>query len=117
LLTTVCGFLFSLRLNARSFVFQAIINRLPSPYEADANSFNRDSDLKALLFDSNFEKYRGVVANILVLNGTLQKGEKISSHFLQERTDKGKKSYEIKEIGILRPDNHPVDTLYAGILV
>ena len=95
-------------------LFQAIINRLPSPLVADPNSYNRDAELKALLFDSNFEKHKGVVANVLVLNGTLRKGGKITSHFLQEQAEKGKKNNEVKEIGILKPNNHPLEALYAG---
>ena len=51
---------------------------------------------------------------MLVVDGVLKKGEKITSEFLQEHAEKGKKGYEIKEIGILKPDNFPVETLFAG---
>uniref|UniRef100_A0A674DEZ4 GTP binding elongation factor GUF1 n=1 Tax=Salmo trutta TaxID=8032 RepID=A0A674DEZ4_SALTR len=62
---------------------------------------------KALVFDSNFDHYRGVVANIALFGGCLSKGDRIISAYLG-------KSYEVNELGLLRPDEHPTDRLYAG---
>uniref|UniRef100_H2M0N8 GTP binding elongation factor GUF1 n=1 Tax=Oryzias latipes TaxID=8090 RepID=H2M0N8_ORYLA len=62
---------------------------------------------KALVFDSNFDHYRGVVANIAVLGGRVKKGDKIVSAHLR-------KTYEVNELGLLRPDELPTQKLFAG---
>ncbi|XP_029583491.1 translation factor Guf1, mitochondrial isoform X3 [Salmo trutta] len=49
----------------------------------------------------------GVVANIALFGGCLSKGDRIISAYLG-------KSYEVNELGLLRPDEHPTDRLYAG---
>ncbi|XP_024238857.1 translation factor Guf1, mitochondrial isoform X2 [Oncorhynchus tshawytscha] len=49
----------------------------------------------------------GVVANIALFGGYLSKGDRIISAYLG-------KSYEVNELGLLRPDEHPTDRLYAG---
>ncbi|XP_041706852.1 translation factor Guf1, mitochondrial isoform X2 [Coregonus clupeaformis] len=49
----------------------------------------------------------GVVANIALFGGYLSKGDRIVSAYLG-------KSYEVNELGLLRPDEHPTDRLYAG---
>lgn len=56
------------------------------------------------MFDSNFDHYRGVVANIALFGGCLSKGDRIISAYLG-------KSYEVNELGLLRPDEHPTDRL------
>lgn len=61
---------------------------------------------KALVFDSNFDHYRGVVANIAVFGGRVKKGDKIVSAHLG-------KTYEVNELGLLRPDEHPTQKLYV----
>lgn len=60
---------------------------------------------KALVFDSNFDHYRGVVTNIAVFGGQVGKGDKIVSVHLN-------KSYEVNELGLLRPDEQPTQKLY-----
>ncbi|KAM4621550.1 translation factor GUF1, mitochondrial isoform 5-T5 [Polymixia lowei] len=66
-----------------------------------------EDPFKALVFDSNFDHYRGVVANIAVFGGHVRKGDKIVSAHLG-------KSYEVNELGLLRPEEHPTDRLCAG---
>uniref|UniRef100_A0A3Q0R9K3 GTP binding elongation factor GUF1 n=1 Tax=Amphilophus citrinellus TaxID=61819 RepID=A0A3Q0R9K3_AMPCI len=66
-----------------------------------------DDPFKALVFDSNFDHYRGVVANIAVFGGRVRKGDKIVSAHLG-------KTYEVNELGLLRPDEHPTQKLFAG---
>lgn len=66
-----------------------------------------DDPFKALVFDSNFDHYRGVVANIAVFGGRVKKGDKIVSAHLS-------KTYEVNELGLLRPDEHPTQRLYAA---
>lgn len=86
-----------------------------STHKSEASSFlrilrpvaNIDDPFKALVFDSNFDHYRGVVANIAVLGGRVRKGDRIVSAHLG-------KSYEVNELGLLRPDEHPTQKLYAS---
>uniref|UniRef100_A0AAQ5YMC0 Tr-type G domain-containing protein n=1 Tax=Amphiprion ocellaris TaxID=80972 RepID=A0AAQ5YMC0_AMPOC len=68
---------------------------------------NTEDPFKALVFDSNFDHYRGVVANIAVFGGRVRKGDKIVSAHLG-------KTYEVNELGLLRPDEHPTQKLFAG---
>lgn len=65
-----------------------------------------DDPFRALVFDSNFDHYRGVVANIAVFGGRVKKGDKIMSAHLG-------KTYEVNELGLLRPDEHPTQKLYV----
>lgn len=63
-----------------------------------------NSPLRALLFDSTFDHYRGVVANIALFGGDVSKGNKIvAAH--------SGKSYEVSEVGILTPEELPADKL------
>ncbi|XP_078809864.1 translation factor GUF1, mitochondrial isoform X3 [Oryzias latipes] len=82
-------------------VLQAVVERIPAPAGSVHEPF------KALVFDSNFDHYRGVVANIAVLGGRVKKGDKIVSAHLR-------KTYEVNELGLLRPDELPTQKLFAG---
>ncbi|KAE8629504.1 hypothetical protein XENTR_v10000505 [Xenopus tropicalis] len=82
-------------------VLQEVITKIPPP------KMERMSPLKALLFDSTFDHYRGVVANVALFGGEVTKGHKI----LSAHTGK---SYEVNEVGILTPEEVPADKLYAG---
>lgn len=82
-------------------VLQEVVQRIPPPTARVEDSF------KALVFDSTFDHYRGVVANIALFGGRVSRGDKIVSAHLG-------KSYEVNELGLLRPDEHPTETLYAG---
>nr|XP_033802118.1 translation factor GUF1, mitochondrial isoform X2 [Geotrypetes seraphini] len=82
-------------------VLREVISRIPPP------SVQRSDPLKALVFDSAFDHYRGIVANIALFGGEICKGQKIvSSHT--------GKSYEVNEVGILTPNEQPAVKLYAG---
>ncbi|XP_029444311.1 translation factor GUF1, mitochondrial [Rhinatrema bivittatum] len=82
-------------------VLQEVIARIPPP------NMDRSDPLRALVFDSTFDQYRGVVANIALFGGEICKGQKIvSSHTT--------KSYEVNEVGILTPNEQPAEKLYAG---
>lgn len=63
-----------------------------------------EEPFKALVFDSTFDHYRGVVANIALFSGHVCKGDKIVSAHLG-------KSYEVNELGVLRPDEQPTERL------
>ncbi|XP_048365151.1 translation factor GUF1, mitochondrial [Sphaerodactylus townsendi] len=82
-------------------ILQAIIERIPPP-----SASTRDP-LKALVFDSTFDHYRGVIANIALFGGEVHKGHKITSVYT-------KKTYEVNEVGILTPREQPTYKLYAG---
>ncbi|XP_062856478.1 translation factor Guf1, mitochondrial isoform X2 [Trichomycterus rosablanca] len=82
-------------------VLQEVVRRIPPPTAKVEEPF------KALVFDSTFDHYRGVIANIAVFGGQVCKGDRIVSAHLG-------KTYEVNELGVLRPDEHPTEKLYAG---
>jgi len=82
-------------------ILEAIVNRIPAP-KGDENA-----PLKALIFDSVFDEYRGVIAYIRLFDGTLKEGEKVKFF----ATDK---EYEAEEIGILGMKRIKDNILTAG---
>ncbi|XP_065489426.1 translation factor GUF1, mitochondrial isoform X2 [Caloenas nicobarica] len=82
-------------------VLQKVIEKIPPP------QCNTADPLKALVFDSTFDHYRGVIANIALFGGEIQKGHKIVSAHTKKR-------YEVNEVGILTPNEQPTHKLYAG---
>ncbi|XP_053922305.1 translation factor GUF1, mitochondrial isoform X3 [Cuculus canorus] len=82
-------------------VLQKVIEKIPPPH------CNTADPLKALVFDSTFDHYRGVIANIALFGGEIEKGHKIVSAHTKKR-------YEVNEVGILTPNEQPTHKLYAG---
>jgi GTP-binding protein LepA len=82
-------------------LLDAIAAKIPAP-QGDA-----DAPLQALIFDSQFDQYRGVVSSVRVVNGRLESGSKL--HFMQTRAD-----HEVIEIGGRRPVPTPAQTLGPG---
>ncbi|XP_023080266.1 translation factor GUF1, mitochondrial isoform X2 [Piliocolobus tephrosceles] len=82
-------------------VIQAVIERIPPP------KVHRKNPLRALVFDSTFDQYRGVIANVALFDGVVSKGDKIVSAHTQ-------KTYEVNEVGVLNPNEQPTHKLYAG---
>ena len=82
-------------------ILEAVVRQVPPP------AGDPEGQLKALIFDSAFDVYRGAVAYIRVFEGTLRKGDAI--RFMGTE---GK--YDAEEIGILRLGRHPVKELQAG---
>jgi GTP-binding protein LepA len=82
-------------------MLEAIVRKVPSP-EGDA-----DAPPRALIFDSEFDQYRGVVAYVRVVDGVLRKGDPIVA--MQNQTEA-----DIDDIGFFAPDMRPVSELYAG---
>jgi GTP-binding protein LepA len=82
-------------------VLEAVVTRLPPP-KGDATA-----PLKALIFDSWYDAYRGVVIVARVLEGTLRKGTKI--RLMAQGQD-----YEIDQIGVFSPKPEPIDDLGPG---
>ncbi len=82
-------------------ILEAIVTRIPAP-QGDANA-----PLQALIFDSVFNSFRGAIANIRIMNGTLRKGDKV--RFFHTGKD-----YDADEIGILQLDYVPKQELGVG---
>jgi elongation factor 4 len=82
-------------------VLDAIITKIPAP-ESEL-----DKPLRALLFDSWFDEYRGVVCLFAIKDGHVKKGDKITLAQSEE-------SYEVLELGLMYPNETPLDALYAG---
>ena len=82
-------------------ILDAVINRVPCP------TGNVDEPLQAMIFDSVFNPYRGVIAYFRIFNGKISKGEKIK--FVATGND-----YFADEIGVLRMKPDPQKELSAG---
>lgn len=82
-------------------LLEAIVERIPAP-QGDANA-----PLKALIFDSYFDAYRGVVALIRVVDGSIKARQKI--RFMATKNE-----CEVEEVGVRRPAETPVDELKVG---
>jgi GTP-binding protein LepA len=82
-------------------LLEALVTRVPAP-EGDA-----DAPARALIFDSEFDQYRGVIAYIRVVDGELRNGAEVRG--MQTGTEA-----EIDELGYFGPAMTPVDSLRAG---
>ncbi len=82
-------------------ILEAIVTRIPPP------KGDPEAPVQALIFDSIFNSFRGVIANIRLLNGTLRKGDKV--RFMNTGSE-----YLADEIGVLRLDYQPTKELVAG---
>ena len=82
-------------------VLEAIVQKVPKP----RGSLNEP--FKALIFDSYYDAYKGVIAYVRVFDGSIKKGDQI----LMMNT---KKTFEVTEVGIISPNHIPVDMLEMG---
>ena len=82
-------------------VLEAIVHRLPPP------TGNPDAPLQALVFDSWFDAYRGVIVLVRVMQGTMRKGQRI-------RFMSNSKSFEVESMGVLMPKPVEIGELLAG---
>jgi GTP-binding protein LepA len=80
---------------------EAIVSRIPAPVGSP------DEPLQALIFDSYFDAYRGVVALIRVVNGTIRAGDKV-------RLMATGITAEVEEVGVRRPQEIAVPSLGVG---
>ncbi|MEX2589984.1 MAG: translation elongation factor 4 [Chitinophagales bacterium] len=82
-------------------ILTAIVNRVPPP------KGDPDAPLQALVFDSVFNSYRGVIAYFRIFNGTIKKGDLVKFYNTE-------KEYEADEIGVLKIEMVPKKELSAG---
>ncbi len=82
-------------------ILEAIVQRLPPPRG------DYDKPLKALIFDSWFDPYRGVIVLARVIDGTLHKGAKIRLLVTQQ-------TFTVEQVGVITPKFLEVDELSVG---
>ncbi|KAK9068769.1 hypothetical protein SSX86_012885 [Deinandra increscens subsp. villosa] len=82
-------------------ILNAIVQRIPPPSDSAGRP------LRALIFDSYYDAYRGVIVYFRVIDGSVKKGDRIL--FMASGKD-----YFADEIGVLSPNQQQVDELYAG---
>lgn len=82
-------------------ILRAIVERVPAPVG------NPDGELQALIFDSVFNSFRGIVAYFKVLNGEIRKGDKVK--FVATA-----KEYIAEEVGTLKLKQSPKDVIKTG---
>ena len=82
-------------------ILAAVVNRVPPP------TGNPDAPLRAMVFDSEFNSFRGIIAYFRIMDGAIHKGEQVK--FMNTGS-----IYEADEIGILKLDLVPKKELSAG---
>lgn len=82
-------------------ILEAIVERVPAPVG------DPDAPLQALVFDSVFNSFRGIIVYYRIINGSLKKGERIKFFHTE-------KEYNADEIGALKMDLYPTDEVKAG---
>lgn len=82
-------------------ILEAIVKNIPGPSGSD------ESPLKALIFDSWFDNYQGVIVLVRVFDGRIRAGQKIKH--MAAGTE-----YEVSQVGIFSPKIQPVESLSSG---
>lgn len=82
-------------------ILEAIVERIPAPIDSDAQP------LRALVFDSWFDNFRGVVVLVRVMDGTIKPGQSITLMHNQ-------KTFNVLELGVFTPGAKKVSTLRSG---
>ncbi|GAC1316677.1 MAG: translation elongation factor 4 [Acidimicrobiales bacterium] len=82
-------------------LLDAVVERIPAP------KGDPDAPLQALIFDSYYDQYRGVVSALRIMNGVLRDGARL--RFMQARV-----THDVEEIGTRSPTNTPVASLAPG---
>jgi len=82
-------------------IMEDIVNKIPPP------EGNTDAPLQALIFDSVFNSFRGIIAYFKIFNGTIRKWDRVK--FVSTGHQ-----YNAEEIGVLKIKQHPRDSMSAG---
>jgi GTP-binding protein LepA len=82
-------------------LLEAVVKRVPAP------KGNRDAPPRALIFDSTFDAFRGVISYVRVVDGTLRKGQKVRMMATQSE-------YDIDEPGFMMPARTPTGSMGPG---
>ena len=82
-------------------IFQAIIDRIPAPTVEDTGAF------KALVFDSHYDAFRGVIIHFRIFEGSIKKGDRIQ--FMSNDA-----IYKVEEVGLFQIKRSPMPSLEAG---
>lgn len=82
-------------------ILDAVVNRVPAP------KGNPEGPLKALIYDSLFDPYRGVIINYRIFDGVLREGERV-------RFMRTGKEYDVEEVGVFHMQRHRTKELGAG---
>lgn len=82
-------------------ILEAVVERIPPPTGSE------EAPLQALIFDSAYDSYRGVIAYVRIVLGRVKVGDQIT--FMASN-----KSFEVDGLGVFRPKLVPVDSLGAG---
>ncbi len=82
-------------------ILERIVTDIPPPPSEG------DTSLRALIFDSQYDTFRGILVYIRLFNGEIRKGTEI-------RLLSTQKSFEVLEVGIFIPDQKPVESLSVG---
>jgi len=88
-------------------LLEAVIERIPAPSLSAGGDLGPDVPLRALIFDSWFDEYRGVIALVRVMDGVLSTGAQIRLMASDAKAD-------AEEVGVRSPDNIIVPSLSAG---
>jgi GTP-binding protein LepA len=86
-------------------VLQAVIEKVPSPSERNPNA--ADKPFRAMIFDSDYDVFKGVIAYVRVIDGQVRNGEKIELLVADVAA-------EIKELGYLNPIMSPQSEILSG---
>lgn len=82
-------------------VLEAIVKRIPAPSGEVTNP------LQALIFDSKFDNYKGVIILLRLMNGEIRKNQKVMMM-------SNGSVYEVQEVGVFKPKPQPLDGLSCG---
>ena len=82
-------------------LLEAVVKRIPSPQQ------KKEKPFRALVFDSEYDPYKGVIAYVRVIEGEIKNKQKISFFATKIKA-------EVKEIGCFKPEFFPVEILSAG---
>lgn len=89
-------------------LLQAVIEKVPPPKNSSqVEEVGSSQGVRALIFDSYYDQYRGVIAFVRIVDGTLKKGMKIHLHATNL-------TFEGTEVGIFKPELVAVDSLSTG---